>query len=55
MKPKLDLFGRVTGYVITVEEMKVLRKVAQQVKGSKLKFDALAIFRECELIGDEKV
>ena len=50
MKARFNLFGRVVGYTITMEEMKVLRKVARQAPGSKTKFDALNIFREAGLL-----
>lgn len=50
MKPTLNLIGQTIGYIITVDEMKILRKAARQLKGSKLKFDALAIFREAGLL-----
>lgn len=50
MKPKLNLFGQTTGYVISVGEMKLLRKIVRQAKGSQAKFDALAIFRDCGLL-----
>lgn len=50
MRPKFNLLGRVVGYTITMEEMKVLRKVARQAPGSKTKFDALNIFREAGLL-----
>ena len=50
MKAKFNLLGQAVGYYITVEEMETLRKVARQAKASKLKFDALAIFREAGLL-----
>ena len=50
MRPKFNIVGRVVGYTITMEEMKVLRKVARQAPGSKTKFDALNIFREAGLL-----
>ena len=50
MKAQFNLFGQKIGYSITEDEMKILRKAARQLKGSKLKFDALAIFREAELL-----
>ena len=50
MKAKFNLLGQAVGYIITVEEMETLRKVARQAKASKLKFDALAIFREAGLL-----
>ena len=48
---KKDIFGRVVGYLITVEEMETLRDVVRHDKASKLKFDALAIFRDAGLLG----
>ena len=50
MKPQYSLFGQLLGYTITEDEMKKLRKITRQAKGSQLKFDALAIFREAGLL-----
>ena len=54
MKAKSNILGQVTGYTITVEEMKILRKAARNLKGSRLKFDALAIFRDAGLLEPPK-
>ena len=53
MKPKLNLLGQVTGWFITNEEKNTLLKLARSCKGSKVKFDALAIFREAGLLNDD--
>ena len=50
MKAKYNLFGQLLGYLITEDEMKKLRKITRQAKGSQLKFDALAIFRDAGLL-----
>ena len=50
MKAKYNLVGQTVGYVITIEEMEIFRKLARQAKGSKTKFDALEIFRENNLL-----
>lgn len=50
MKAKYNLIGQTVGYVITMEEMEIFRKLARQAKGSKTKFDALTIFRENNLL-----
>lgn len=50
MKAQYNLFGQLLGYLITEDEMKKLRKITRQAKGSQLKFDALAIFREAGLL-----
>ena len=52
MKAKYNLVGQTVGYVITIEEMEIFCKLARQAKGSKTKFDALAIFRENNLLED---
>jgi hypothetical protein len=50
MKAKYNLVGQTVGYVITIEEMEIFRKLARQAKGSKTKFDALAIIKALELL-----
>jgi hypothetical protein len=50
MKAKYNLLGQVVGYVISVDEMQLLRKIVRQAKGSQAKFDALAIFRDNNLL-----
>ena len=50
MKPKLNLFGQTVGWIITNDEMHLLRKIVRRMKGCQDKFDALAIFRDCGLL-----
>lgn len=52
MKPKLNLLGQVTGWYITNDEKNTLLKLARSCKGGKVKFDALAIFRDAGLLND---
>lgn len=50
MKTHKNIFGRVTGYIISPDEMKTLRKITRQAKGSMLKHNAMNIFRSCDLL-----
>ena len=46
MKAHYNLLGKLVGYLLTPEEVQTLRQYVNSTKGSKKKFDALAILRE---------